>query len=146
MTRCLVGLTLLLLAACSGAGSTGPRGLDPTVLITNDNGYAPLVVSWYDQSGQSRVDTVRVGAAPKCTQFFATLPTDSVRFVVYMGDTTGAAGLWSKGWSPWFDPKTGLPTASPGQYPDGAEYWTIAATDAHGGAGFIMKAVPTAPC
>jgi hypothetical protein len=130
---------LALLVACK---DQSPRGLDPIVKITNEQpGVFPrAVMAWYSQSGLARVDTIPPGAT-ECVEFTSATPTDSVRFVVVVGDTAGG-GSWAKQESPWFDPTTGIPTAAPGSYPFGAEYWTVDVTDS----GASMLAVQSPPC
>jgi len=137
-----------LFSACShsATGPTAPQGLDPTVLIMNQTSGAPdsLVFRWYDQTGQTAVFVVQPGQQ-LCTHFFATpLPdsaaVDSVRFHIFVGDTTG---LWSASDSPWFDPRNGHEFGTDST----AEYWTVLA----GGSGTTglpldAKTVPTAPC
>jgi len=119
---------LLLLVACGG--STGPAGLDPTVLVTNDSGPVGFSLTWFDQSGQVATVAVPMGTT-QCVHFTSTQIADSVRFIAAMGASSldtlpGRPGTtWTKSWSPWFDPKNGLPTASPGQYPFGLENMTL---------------------
>jgi hypothetical protein len=116
-------LLLVLLAACGDAG--GPQGLDPIVLADNVQGAYPASITWFDQSGQVQ-HTVLPGFVETCVKFVSTKATDSVRYIVVVGDTTDPNASWSKQWSPWFDPLTGIPSESVvDQYPDGAEYWTL---------------------
>src|SRR5437879_5474271 len=100
-------ILLAFLAACHS--TTEPKGLDPVVLITNTGGGPmPIILTWWDYSGQVATWTVPVGAT-QCIHFVTTLPTDSVRFMVFSGDSTpGSQFGYLKEWSPWFDPKTGL--------------------------------------
>jgi len=132
----------LIFAACSG--STGPKGLDPTVLIANPVGTVPLVMTWFDQSGQVSTATVPIGQQ-QCVHFIATKLADSVRFVAYMGDTlAGNTALWTRQVSPWFNPLNGIPSNGiVTGYPNGAEYWSLTSD---GPVDFLMKPVATAPC
>lgn len=133
----------LMITACGD--SSGPGGLDPIVLATNDQGtYLPVVITWWDQSGQA-LETTVPSFTQRCIKFTSTTPTDSVRYEVVVGDTTGANGPWSKQWSPWFDPRTGIPTANASAYPHGAEFWTVVVND-QTGSGAVMQAVEKAPC
>ncbi len=118
MKRMLLVLTLL--AACTG--TTGPKGLDPTVLIVNENPGAgtsclqhtscpdTVFLAWWDQAGQTALFKVPPGAQ-QCTHFTSTTVADSVRYVIWEGDTTGTPGaVWFKSVSTWFDPRTGIGT------------------------------------
>lgn len=132
---------LLLLVACS-KDSTGPAGLDPIVLARNNQGTVPATLTWWDQSGQSKTSVLPAFGA-LCAKFTSTTLADSVRFEIVVGDTTGANGSWSKQWSPWFDPKTGVTSAASGSYPDGAEFWTL---DVASTTDILMRTVKSAPC
>jgi len=147
--------TLLLLAALLAAcGEQSPtalslHGLDPTVLIANKAGPEAVIFTWFDQSGQVSTVTVAMGVT-QCVKFTATTLADSVRFIAAMGNTTSLDTLpgplgtpWSKSWSPWFDPATGLPKASTGSYPFGAEYWTLTVATPYG---LLMTTVKDPPC
>ena len=146
MNRYLV-LAVMLLAACS-KDSTGPKkptpGLDPVVLFNNAGPYSPVqdavVFTWYDQSGQVQQTTIPWGTQT-CIKFTATKLADSVRFMFFAGDTTGQIGHFYKQWSPWFDPKTGIPNAGAGAYPYGAEYWWFDFTKNP-----YAGTLPAAPC
>lgn len=140
LKRVAVGVVVAGLVACGDA--SGPQGLDPIVLAENTQGIFRAVIVWWDQSGK-REETVIPAFSTTCVKFVSTLATDSVRFLVVVGDTTGANGQpWAKQWSPWFNPKTGV-TSDKAVYPDGAEYWTMTISDAPGA---IMKTVKSAPC
>jgi hypothetical protein len=134
----------LAAAAALACKDQGPKGLDPIVLVKNEQSdLSPVTMTWYDQSGQVQFNTF----APfetRCVEFTSASETDSVRFVVTVGDTTGNNGPWHVATSPWFDPRTGLPTASPEAYPDGAEYWTL--TIQSDGGGPVMAPVSSPPC
>jgi len=140
-------LLLLALAACA-KDSGGPAGLDLIVRVHNAAGPIDLEITWFDQSGQVSTTVVGIGQTA-CVKFLSTLPTDSVRFITAMGvsslDTLrGAEGTkYSKQWSPWFNPLTGLPTARADQYPFGAEFWTL---NVPGRWELIMQAVERPPC
>ena len=145
MTRSTIILVLATALAACGS-STGPQGKDPTVLMDNQSSIGTITLVWWDQSGQQA--TFATGPHQSlCAIFTATTLADSVRFMVYVGDTLSTSGdsRWSKNWSPWFDPATGLPTAGPGAYPDGAEYWTATMTDITY-PGVVMGAVASAHC
>jgi len=144
MRRLMLSLTLLLLAiGCSD--SSGPQGKDPTVLIQNHftNPTGPITLVWWDQSGQ-QATFVAASGQNVCAKFTATAATDSVRYMVWVGDTTSTSGSspWFKTWSPWFDPATGV-TADALAYPDGAEYWTAQGTEYPG---VVMRTVASPPC
>lgn len=139
----LVGAVWLfvLLAACSG-GATGPQGLDPRVQLSNAAGPDTLHMTWFDQSGQVQAAVLLPGQSV-CLAFISTRVADSVRFVVWMGDTTGTPGaVYAKQQSPWFNPATGV-GPDPTQYPFGAEFWTVAVPSAYS---ISMQAVQTSPC
>jgi hypothetical protein len=130
---------LLVATACT---DSGPKGLDPTVLVRNQQStYSPVTLTWYDQSGQVQFDSFASGEE-RCVHFTSTLPTDSVRFVIIVGDTTGAHGGFQTQTSPWFNPITGL-GPDPSVYPFGAEYWTL---DVNQDGGAAMSAVEGPPC
>ncbi len=137
MKRLLILAALLAACAKSATAPVGPQGLDPTVLFINqgggvNSGNRPATMVWYDQSGQTQTNVIAFGAT-SCIHFTATLVTDSVRFVMVLGDTLlGPRGTVAMD-SPWFDPKTGLvkpgnvlsDTAIKRIYPYGAEFWTF---------------------
>lgn len=135
----LLTAAIALMLAC-GDGS-GPLGLDPIVLVENQQGIFPASITWWDQSGKVQ-STILPSHQTTCVKFVTTTATDSARFVITLGDTTGANGAWAKQWSPWFDPKTGLAKDTV-EYPHGAEFWTLTLTD---GPGILMKPVAAAPC
>lgn len=150
MTRCLVGLTLLL-AACGGSTGPSPKSpapLDPTVLVMNHlPGRWPaahgdtVTLTWQDQSGQIAVFRV-APQATACTHFTALLPTDSVRYLVQFGDSAAndptsptydpAHPAWAfAGPSIWFLPSAG-----------DHDNWTVTARDG----GILMLEVAQVPC
>jgi hypothetical protein len=136
-----VAALVIALAVSVGCTDQGPKGKDPTVLVRNfQSNYFPVTLTWYDQSGQVQISTVTAGEE-RCVHFTSTLATDSVRFVIIAGDTTGQHGGYQTQTSPWFDPATGL-GPDPSQYPFGAEYWTLTVT----GDGPSIVAVENAPC
>jgi hypothetical protein len=95
----LVGAVWLfvLLAACSG-GATGPKGIDPTVLITNQ---LPDTVYFTWRDGQGIVGNVSVApGASSCTRFLA--QADSAYFEAHATSGGGQATYTQ----PWFDPAT----------------------------------------
>lgn len=124
MTRSLVGLTLLL-AACGGAGSTGPQGLDPTVLITNN---APagdtLFFTWRDGQGIAGAVKVPPGTT-SCTKFLAQADSAYFEAHILVGHS---AGTYTQ---PWFDPL-------------GRPAWTMV-VDLGGGIN-VTDVSPTEPC
>jgi hypothetical protein len=142
MRLMLTAVALVVLVASCKDQAPKPAGLDPIVLVNNNQSAFPASMTWYSQSGQVLATTFPANTST-CIDFTSSTVTDSVRFVVVLGDTTGHNGPWAKGWSPWFDPRTGLPTAAPEAYPDGAEYWTL---DITGGPSLVMKAVAEPPC
>lgn len=113
---------LVLLAACA-KDPTALAGLDPTVSFKNASPY-PVAMDWYAQSGLKQHTRIARGDSV-CITFTSTTLTDSVRFVVddstYRPINTG----WQMLWSPWFDPRTGIPTAGANEYPYGTEYWVF---------------------
>lgn len=138
--RCLaLLLSVMVLAAC-GKDGTGPKGLDPTVLVTNAAGPDTLHLTWFDQSGQVAVFHIAMGTSA-CVHFTSTLPADSVRFFVIMGDST-PGHQYAYQFSPWFDPATGVGPDST-QYPFGAENWTLTVSTAFG---LTLVAVHGPPC
>ncbi len=141
---------LVLLAACSKAAPTAPvpppppTGIDPTVLVVNDANQG-MSLTWWAQSGLMKHDSIIAGTKG-CFVFFSASPTDSVRFMVVLGDSTKPGAQWS--WSPWFDPKTGLipsidSASAKVNYPYGAEWWIVRTT---GNYTFLMTTDSTAPC
>lgn len=141
LQRVVWAAVLAIAVAAVGCKDQGPQGLDPVVLAKNQQNVLPVVITWFDQSGQVQVTPVPANGQT-CIHFTSTLATDSVRYVVTVGDTTGANGPWAKQWSPWFDPLTGV-TADAAEYPFGAEYWTLTVG---AGGGVEMGAVERAPC
>jgi len=116
---------LILLAACSKSPA-GPGGLDPTVAFYNFGPYAPIqgteiTFVWRDASDQVQTTSIPWGSHI-CIKFTSTLPTDSVRYEYFAGDTTGNSGQWFKASGPWFNPQTGV-ASDAAAYPNGAEYW-----------------------
>jgi len=106
---------LALLAACSSA--SGPQGLDPTVSFKNASPYT-VAMDWYAQSGLAKHTVIPTGDS-LCIVFFSSGATDSVRYVIDDSTYRPAGTGWSKQWSPWFNPQTGI-TADAVSYPDGA--------------------------
>lgn len=125
----LAVLATILLAACT-KDPAGLKGLDPTVLFNNVSPGAPNVggtvtMVWYDQSGQVSKTDIPFGES-RCVKFIATTLADSVRFVIYAGDTLSTTAPWMKQASIWFNPQTGAPTTDVAKnYPNGAEYWVF---------------------
>jgi hypothetical protein len=61
---------LLVATACT---DSGPKGLDPTVLVRNQQStYSPVTLTWYDQSGQVQFDSFASGEE-RCVHFTSTL-------------------------------------------------------------------------
>jgi hypothetical protein len=91
---------VILLAACSGA--TGPKGLDPTVLITN-SASDTLFFTWRD--GQGIAGSVNVApGAQSCTRF--TAQADSAYFEAHASGGGGPLGGPTSYTQGWFDPAT----------------------------------------
>jgi len=139
-----------MLAACSKSAPTAPvpppppTGIDPTVLVVNDANQG-MSLTWWAQSGLMKHDSIIAGTKG-CYVFFSASPTDSVRVLVMLGDTSQPGS--SAQWSPWFDPKTGGvvgidSAAAKANYPYGAEWWTVHTTS---NGTFLMMADSTAPC
>lgn len=89
---------LLLLVACSKS-STGPAGIDPTVLITNQLSVDTLFFTWRDGQGVVGTDTVPPGTV-HCAKFLA--QPDSAYFQAE-ASYLGAKTIYTQ---PWFDPLT----------------------------------------
>src|SRR5690349_4709186 len=87
---------LLLLVACS-KDSSGPAGIDPTVLITNQLAVDTVFFTWRDGQGVVGADTILPGTT-SCTRFLAR--ADSAYFQA-TASFQGAATLYTQ---PWFDP------------------------------------------
>jgi hypothetical protein len=120
MKRLLL-VAAVVLAACS-SGSTGPgRGLDPTVLITNQ---APdtLYFTWRDGQGITGAIAVPPSSA-SCTRFLA--QADSAYFEAHTIRSTYT--------QPWFDPAT---------HPA----WTMELTTNTGYNILVTDVGPTEPC
>jgi hypothetical protein len=136
MRRIFAVVLLAVLAACK---DQGPKGLDPIVLASNQQNR-PLVITWYDQSGQVQRTDVHPFTT-ECIHFVTTTLADSVRYEIVAGDTTTT--YWQRMWSPWFDPITG--TTSDPEYPTGfAEFWTVTLSGDQNGP--TMLTVPDPPC
>lgn len=117
---------LLLLVACSKSAPSGPpdpTGLDPTVSFRNVSPY-DVAMDWYSKSGLSLHTKILRGDST-CIIFLSASSVDSVRYVIDDSTYRPANSGWSMQWSPWFDPKTGIPNAGAGAYPYGLEYWVI---------------------
>lgn len=139
----LIGFTAAISAASCKDQSHKPLGLDPIVLVSNPQStYSPVVLAFYDQSGQAQVNTFAPFES-RCVEFTSASEADSVRFVVVVGDTLGQHGPYSKQWSPWFDPRTGIPGANPDEYPHGLEYWKLTVNDQ---AGASIEFLADPPC
>jgi hypothetical protein len=124
--RCLI-LALFLAACHSTSGPTGPQGLDPTVLITNQ---LPDTVYFTWRDGQGITGNVNVApGASSCTRFVAR--ADSAYFEAHATSGGGEGTLTA----PWFDP-----AARPG--------WTITARALQGNPVdfLIIDTSPNLPC
>ena len=125
MKRLLL-LTAVLLAACS-SGATGPQGIDPTVLITNQTAADTLYFTWRDGQGITGTATVLPGGS-SCTRFLA--QADSAYFDAHATNTQfNTTATYTQ---PWFDP-----TARPA--------WTMLVTD-QGAASIQVQDVSAEPC
>lgn len=145
--RSTVFLLFAALAACGD--SSAPGGLDPIVSFKNQSIYT-VAMNWWSQSGRAS-HTVITPSDSVCIVFLAANQFDSVRYEIDDSTYRPAGQGWTKQWSPWFDPRTGIPTASPEEYPYGAEYWVIVWGGRLGptyGADSNRYAttLPTAPC
>src|SRR4029077_3822787 len=111
-------IAVVLLAACSNA--TGPQGLDPTVLITNQAVSDTLFFTWRDGQGIVGSATVLPGVQ-SCTKF--TARADSAYFQANtMNNQYGVAATYLQ---PWFDPAT-------------RPAWTMQVTDPAGAPGILV--------
>lgn len=119
-------LLLVFLAACSG--STGPKGLDPTVLITNQLATDTVFFTWRDGQGIAGSVVVLPGAQ-SCTRF--TAQADSAYFEAH-ASYLGAMTTYTQ---PWFDPL-------------GRPAWTmrVSHTGAGGSPDIVVMDSPTEPC
>lgn len=141
MRSIALGLALALVAGCK---DQGPKGLDPIVLAHNAQSvFTPVVISWFDQSGQVMVDTIPANSTV-CTHFTSTTVADSVRFFVTVGDPQDPTGqrTHATAASPWFDPATGG-VSDGAAFPFNAEYWTMTVNQ---DGNIIMGIVEHPPC
>jgi len=126
MTRTLLTFIAVLLAACSS--TTGPKGLDPTVLITNQTAADTLFFTWRDGQGTTGSVTVLPGGS-SCTRFVA--QADSAYFDAHTTNPQfNTAATYT---APWFDP-----TARPN--------WTMLVGDPRGAPFIQVELTQTAPC
>lgn len=117
---------LLLLAACS-KNSTGPSGVDPTVLIANGLSVDSVFFTWRDGQGVVGADTVLPGRTV-CAAF--TARPDSAYFqgvASYLGQTTTYT-------APWFNPA------------DHPAYTMTVQHTQPGSPDFLVYEVATPPC
>lgn len=137
--------TIVLLAACS-KDSTGPKGLDPTVLAHNQTTADTFHVVWFDQSGQ-RSEFRLLPSTQQCIHFTSTQLADSVRFVAWItsdgtADTSGSGHAWATLSSGWF-----YPASSP-FWTGGGEWWILTGRRDNSGVTFdiLDQPVDSAPC
>lgn len=120
-------VALLLLVACGG--TTGPGGIDPTVLITNHAQQDTLYFTWRDGQGIAGSVAALPGTT-SCTKFLA--QADSAYFEAHI--TVGlSTGTYQQH---WFDPAT-------------RPAWTMETGSTQGGsnaAAIIVNEVTTEPC
>ena len=114
---------VVLVAVLACGDSSGPKGLDPIVSFENQSPYK-VAMNWWSQSGLVSHTEINVGDST-CIVFLAADANDSVRYEIDDSTYRPVGTGWSKQWSPWFDPRSGIPTANPSEYPYGAEYWVI---------------------
>jgi hypothetical protein len=126
MRLTLIATLAALVAACSS--STGPKGLDPTVLVVNHASPAPILLTWFDQSGQVATSSVAAGQT-SCVHFTSTRLTDSVRFHLELGDSTATGLPWTVQDSPWFLPTS--PGLTPAWGPGDGEFWSVTGSGAN---------------
>ena len=93
--KTILALVLLAIVACGKNSSTGPNGIDPTVLITNGTATDTLYFTWRDGQGVAGSVTVGPGGT-SCTRF--TARADSAYFTAH-----AASYAYTQ---PWFDPST----------------------------------------
>ena len=98
MNRLIAAIIAALLTACGGS-STGPKGLDPTVLIINETAIDTVLFSWQDGQGVVGSVVAILPGAMSCQKFLAR--PDSAYF--HASSREGAASTWGYT-QPWFDP------------------------------------------